>query len=337
MPFLSQCVDFAKKAALPQLGAVDKLIPSIRTRWHSLKADSPQDLCARGHSAKLMAARQGVDSDECRILAFALMAEALRRSRGIELYDVQIRASLALAGGNIAEMQTGEGKTFSCAPAAYLHSLAGRGVHIATPNDYLASRDFDLVLPAFRLLGGRAGLLSTDSDASRKQEAYQCDVTYGPGHEFGFDYLRDQLSLRAESQRQLGEHLISGTSPSDHRASLLQRGLYYAIIDEIDNVLLDDAASPLVLSQASGSPAADADVCRAARKVALRLDPETHFRASAALSGVRLTSEGEQLIHDCDSTYDVELLQRTWTEYIEQALRAETLQRDVHYTVDSEG
>ena len=109
------------------------------------------------------------------------MAESVRRARGIELYDVQLQTALVLARGGIAEMQTGEGKTYSCAPAALLHALTGRGVHIATPNSYLAERDYQLLLPAYKLLAVRVGLLPERTTPDQKRSAYHSDVTYGTG------------------------------------------------------------------------------------------------------------------------------------------------------------
>ena len=117
------------------------------------------------------------------------MAETIRRTLGLELFDVQLLAGLALARGAVAEMQTGEGKTLAAALPAFLHGLRGRGVHVVTPNSYLAERDWRQLVPTYELLGVSAGLLGEEVVAEVKRAAYHCDITYGTGYEFGFDYL----------------------------------------------------------------------------------------------------------------------------------------------------
>ena len=312
-------------------------IAAIRERRQALVDLSPAELIQHRDRAQRQVCDMGVDDQRVRIDAFALMVEALYRARGIELYDVQLMASLVLAGGGIAEMQTGEGKTFSCAPAAFLHALTGRGVHVATPNSYLAKRDHELLRPAFRLLEIEAGLLPEEAAAEVKRQAYRCDITYGTGHEFGFDYLRDQLVLRAAARTGLGEGLrrkLSSGGSID--TGLAQRGLYFSIVDEADNVLLDDAASPLILSSMAAAEAADAEVHRAALQLAATLRQNEHFRVTTGGGSVRLTDEGIAWIHRAQQDLPVDQLQRTWTEYVQQALYAQLLKRDVHYIIDDD-
>jgi preprotein translocase subunit SecA len=322
---------------VPRDARDDEILVGVHARSDTLVGLSKEQLRERAEQLRLTVLHESVDAVACRVEAFALMYEALRRRRGIALYDVQLLAGLALARGQIAEMETGEGKTFACAPAALLHSLSGRGVHVATPNVYLAKRDFELVLPAFEILGVHAGLLDEHASDEKKRLAYRCDVTYGAGYEFGFDYLRDQLTLRQYSSRPLGrtmlERLAGVDSPTDQ---LLQRGLYYAIVDEADHVLLDDAASPLVLSATDEVDAPDAELHRAAGGVANQLLAGIHFRITGA-AGVELTRDGIARIHQSTSHLSLEELQRTWSEYVEQALQARLLKRDVHYVVDKNG
>ena len=181
------------------------LVAAIREQEEQLTSLSPERLRERSDQVRTMVSRETPDAPRAQIDAFALTCEALRRARSIHLYDVQLMAASALAKGGIVEMQTGEGKTFACAPAAYLHALTGRGVHVATPNQYLAGRDFEILLPAYRLLGIRVGLLPERSGSpTEKRDAYCCDITYGTGYEFGFDYLRDQLTLQESSRRTPG-------------------------------------------------------------------------------------------------------------------------------------
>lgn len=313
------------------------ILDGVHARCAELKGLSSEQLREHAERLRLHIALESADDAACHIEAFSLMYEALRLRRGITLYDVQLLAASAMACGQIAEMQTGEGKTFACAPAALLHAFTGRGVHVATPNLYLASRDYELISPALEGLGVRVGLLDEQGTRDAKRRAYQCDVTYGAGYEFGFDYLRDQLSLRQSAGRPLGESLLqrlAGTNATSDR--LLQRGLYYAIVDEADQVLLDDAASPLVLSASNDVDAPDAALHRAASTAAEQLLPGIHFRA-AGTAGVELTRDGVARIHQATSKLPMKVLRRTWTEYVEQALQARLLKRDVHYIIDENG
>ncbi|MDP6468781.1 MAG: hypothetical protein QF918_13620, partial [Pirellulaceae bacterium] len=137
--------------------------------------------------------------------AFAVVFTAAQRVLAIDLYDVQLLSGLALARGTIAEMQTGEGKTFAALLPAYLHALAGDGVHVMTVNAYLAKRDFEQIAPVYRLLGLSVGLIEADIPPDAKRNAYASDITYGPGYEFGFDYLRDQVALISRCKPRLGD------------------------------------------------------------------------------------------------------------------------------------
>lgn len=309
------------------------LVAPIMHRARQLESLTPEQLQENSATVRALVNHKTVDAAEARIEAFAAMFEALRRARRIRLYEPQLHAALVLAGGAIAEMQTGEGKTFACAPAAYLHSLTGRGVHVATPNTYLSERDCELLAPAYRQLGVDVAALPEQSDPADKRQAYRCDITYGTGYEFGFDYLRDQLALRVASQRPLGTGVLESLGGGDAARPLIQRGLYYSIVDEVDNVLLDDAASPLILSGAVSGEAPDADVHRAARRMISTLVEGKHFRVEASGGDVELTEAGTALVHEQDDWIPIRQLVRTWVEYIEQALRANLLRRDVHYVV----
>ncbi|MCA9216018.1 MAG: hypothetical protein KDB27_23285, partial [Planctomycetales bacterium] len=273
------------------------------------------------------------------IEAFALANESLRRVLGVELYDVQLIAAKALADGTIAEMQTGEGKTFAALPAAVWRGLFGRGVHISTPNTYLAERDFQQLKPVYEAAGILVGLLPENAPAGEKRAAYACDVTYGSGYEFGFDYLRDQLVLRSRAEMQLGEPLLAPLlgRADRHRTQLetCQRGLAFAIIDEADNVMIDDATSPLILAEADPGPAPDSDAVHLARQIALTLSEE-HVVQSGP-NQIELTPAGREHVHSPVVPIPVKELQRPWASYVETALRAERFyQRDVHYVIDDD-
>lgn len=274
--------------------------------------------------------------------AFALLTESLRRSHGIILYDVQLLGGQVLSEGAIAEMQTGEGKTFVASLPAFLHGLAGRGVHVATTNSYLAERDCEEVKPALERLGLTVGQLKDDATPEEKQAAYACDITYGTGYEFGFDFLRDQLTLRAQQNKTLGlsyRQRLRGEFQS--APELLQKEHAFAVVDEADSVLIDEATTPLVLSGSSPGDAPSPLVYQTAREIALLLDVESEVDLDAKANQCSLTKAGTERIHEFLkerlNRYGSQLaaaLKRPWHQYVEQALRAEyLLQRDVHYVV----
>ena len=163
--------------------------------------------------------------------AFAVVREASVRTTGMRHFDVQLIGGMVLHEGKIAEMRTGEGKTLVSTLPAYLNGLTGRGVHIITVNDYLASRDAEWMGEIHRFLGLTVGCIQNEMDDAERKEAYACDITYGTNNEFGFDYLRDNMKFDVES--------------------LVQREHYYAIIDEVDSILIDEARTPLIISGAS--------------------------------------------------------------------------------------
>ena len=276
------------------------------------------------------------DSDAFLTAGFSLVNEALRRVMGFEFYDTQLFAGIALTRGSIAEMQTGEGKTVVAALPAYIHGLSGAGVHVATVNSYLAARDFEILSPVFEILGLTAGLIEEDAEPDDKRAAYSADVTYGTGYDFGFDYLRDQSAMRNQSRGQLGEQFRSrlcGTAPTTR--ATMQRGLKFAIIDEVDSVLIDDATSPLVISEFGGETAPDADAWVVASKAADSLAKDTDYTFEVKTGEIKLTSGGFSQVHENMDSIPLSLLERPWSEYIEQTLRARLVfRRDAHYVVD---
>lgn len=160
--------------------------------------------------------------------AFAVVREAAKRTINMRHFDVQILGGIVLHRGMIAEMATGEGKTLAATLPIYLNALAGKGAHLVTVNDYLAKRDRDWMGPVYEFLGMTVGVIQHDMDDEARQAAYNCDITYGTNNEFGFDYLRDNMKLRKEDR--------------------VQRGFYYAIVDEVDSILIDEARTPLIIS-----------------------------------------------------------------------------------------
>ncbi|MFA5410894.1 MAG: hypothetical protein WC321_03430, partial [Candidatus Omnitrophota bacterium] len=166
--------------------------------------------------------------DEILPEAFAVVRETARRTIGLRHFDSQIAGGVILHEGKIAEMATGEGKTLVATLPAYLNALLGRGVHIVTVNDYLARRDREWMGPVYEFLGLSVGVIQHEMSDEQRQFAYSCDITYGTNNEFGFDYLRDNMKYRLED--------------------LVQRPFYYAIVDEVDSILIDEARTPLIIS-----------------------------------------------------------------------------------------
>jgi preprotein translocase subunit SecA len=193
----------------------------------SLKALDDAALQARTADLKARVAA-GAKLDELAPEAFAVVREAARRTLGMRHFDVQLVGGLALHEGKIAEMRTGEGKTLVATLPAYLNALAGKGVHVVTVNEYLAARDANWMGPVYRFLGLSVGVIRNGLTHAEKQQAYGADITYGTNNEFGFDYLRDNLAFRREDQ--------------------MQRGLAYAIVDEVDSILIDESRTPLIIS-----------------------------------------------------------------------------------------
>ena len=217
--------------------------------------------------------------------AFALVREASRRVLGERHYDVQIMGAIVLHEGKILELKTGEGKTLTSVPAGYLNAIEGHGVHIITVNDYLAQRDASWMGPIYNFLGLTVGVIVSNMDNERRRQAYSCDVTYGTNNEFGFDYLRDNMKLRAQDKIQ----------PKHH----------YCIIDEIDSILIDEARTPLIIS---GPADDDTELARNAEKITsyfkeCEKDPETgEYPVASAFArfeeGAKLEPEGDYMLDE---------------------------------------
>jgi preprotein translocase subunit SecA len=254
--------------------------------------------------------------------AFAVAREASRRillipnadspDKTMRHFDVQIIGGIVLHQGNITEMTTGEGKTLVATLPAYLNALEGKGVHIVTVNDYLANRDMNWMLPMYEFLGLSAGAIQSNQSYEDKQAAYRADITYGTNNEFGFDYLRDNMRIHLEEQ-------VQGT-------------LNYAIVDEVDSILIDEARTPLIISGPSDESTERYFV---ADKIARKLKPGKHYEIKEKEKGANLTDEGIGIVEKelgVDSIYsDIHM---DWPHYIEQSLRAHSLfLKDTDYVV----
>lgn len=178
--------------------------------------------------------------------AYALCREAGRRAISMRHYDVQMIGGIALFEGCIAEMQTGEGKTLTATLPLYLHSLSGKGAHLATVNDYLAKRDAEWMRPLFDMLGVSVGIIQTPDDQTSRRKSYAAAITYGTAKEFGFDFLRDRLLMRAQNRLET-EMLGAGGGFNQSGDSVVMRGMHYCLVDEADSILIDEARTPLII------------------------------------------------------------------------------------------
>jgi len=261
----------------------------------------------------------GRSLDDLLVPAFATVREAAKRTLGQRHFDMQLIGGMVLHEGSIAEMKTGEGKTLVATLPTYLNALAGKGVHVVTVNDYLARRDSEWMGQIYRFLGLSVGVIVHGLDDRQRAEAYAADITYGTNNEFGFDYLRDNMKYEL--------------------AQMAQRGHYFAIVDEVDSILVDEARTPLIIS----GPLDDrSELYNAIDGLLPRLAPE-HFDLDEKQRSVSLTEAGnvkiEELLAEANllkegSLYDA--ANATLVHHVNQALRAHTLfQRDKDYIVSN--
>ncbi len=260
--------------------------------------------------------QEGTSLDKLLVPAFATVREGAKRALGQRHFDVQLIGGMVLHEGNIAEMKTGEGKTLVATLAVYLNAITGKGVHVVTVNDYLAKRDAEWMGRVYRFLGLTVGNIVHGLDDDERKAAYACDVTYATNNELGFDYLRDNMKLRKDD--------------------MVQRGHAFAIVDEVDSILIDEARTPLIIS----GPLEDrADLYMAVDKFIPELQPE-HYELDEKQRQVTLNDDGnefmEKLLAEAEllkgSLYDIENV--TLVHHVNQALKAHKLfQRDKDYIV----
>ena len=257
---------------------------------------------------------KGETLEDILVEAFATSREAAYRVIGEKPYYVQILGALAIHYGNIAEMKTGEGKTLTCVMPAYLNALDGKGVHIITVNEYLATRDAEWMGGIHRFLGLTVGVNRRDLSSEEKQDVYNCDITYSTNNEIGFDYLRDNMVVRKEER--------------------VQRPLNFAIIDEVDSVLIDEARTPLIIS---GGQMENSNLYIDADRLAKSLKKDKDFILDEKTKTVNLTDKGVEEAEkkfNLDNLYD--LSNSVLLHYINQALRANyAMNKDVDYVVQN--
>jgi preprotein translocase subunit SecA len=230
--------------------------------------------------------------------AFSLVREAGRRALNMRHFDVQILGGAALFDGCIAEMQTGEGKTLTATLPLYLHALSGHGAHLATVNDYLAERDADWMRPIYQILGVTVGKVLTNSSSDERRKAYGCDMTYGTAKEFGFDFLRDRLLLRAQG-RMHSDFLGEGSNERWHAGGdqPVQRTMHFVLVDEADSILIDEARTPLIIGSL-GDEAREVVIATFswAAEHAAQFEREEHYTLEEDTRKVELNGRGRQLV-----------------------------------------
>jgi preprotein translocase subunit SecA len=272
------------------------------------------DAALKGKTAELRTRLDnGASLDELLPEAFAVVREASKRTLGMRHYDVQMIGAIGLHKGMICEMRTGEGKTLTATSALYLNALPARGAHLITVNDYLASRDAEWMGQIYRFLGMSVGTIVHGLYHADRQRSYRCDITYGTNNEFGFDYLRDNMKETIEKY--------------------VQRDLHYAIVDEVDSILIDEARTPLIISGEADKPA---DLYITVNQAVPSLRRDLDYVVDEKAHSVQLTDAGVDRIErllECKNLYAPE--NNELLHHVNQALRAHSLyKKDVNYLVE---
>ena len=321
--FLKKIFGSKNERELKRLG---KLVVGINAFEPALEKLSDSELANKTIEFRARL-EKGETLDQLLPEVFACVRESARRTLGLRHFDVQMIGGMVLNAGKIAEMRTGEGKTLVATLPVYLNALPGEGVHVVTVNDYLANRDANWMRPVYEKLGMSVGVILSGQSSEQKREAYAADITYGTNNEYGFDYLRDNMALRLEDK--------------------VQRGMFFAIVDEVDSILIDEARTPLIISGAAEN---SSELYKRVNALMPRLQAQTeevpgHYILDEKQRQAELTEEGHLLIEQLlikdgfleanDSLYAVTNL--SLLHHIHAALRAHTLfHRDVEYIVQDD-
>ncbi|MDO5145033.1 MAG: preprotein translocase subunit SecA [bacterium] len=308
--FVKRLLGGSNDAALKRL---KKTVDAVEALEESYKKLSDSELQAK--TAEFRARLQnGETEDDILPEAFAAIREADARVLGMRPFHVQVIGGIVLHQGSIAEMKTGEGKTLVATLPAYLNALSGKGVHVVTVNDYLASYQSAWMGKAFRFMGLSVGLIVHDMEPDERRAAYACDITYGTNNELGFDYLRDNMVIRQEN--------------------LVQRGHHYAIVDEVDSILIDEARTPLIIS---GQGERSTELYSRVDQVVRGLRRDDHFTVDEKKKSIALTDAGAERVEKAfgvDNINDAENAELY--HHVHCALRAQFLmRRDVDYMVQN--
>ena len=290
---------------------VEKIVDRIEAYDEDMQKLTDDELKGKTREFKERLA-EGETLDDLLPEAFAVCREGAWRAVGMKHFRVQLIGGVVLHQGRIAEMKTGEGKTLVATLAAYLNALTGKGVHVVTVNDYLASRDAEWMGKIYNFLGLTVGCVTHAIEGEDRKAAYRCDITYGTNNEFGFDYLRDNMVTYEEE--------------------LIQRELNFAIVDEVDSILIDEARTPLIIS---GQGVDSSGMYVSANSFVKTLLKDTDYKIDEKDNQISLTDEG---VAQCEQYFDIQNFSdpdnMELNHYVNQALRANYLmKRDVDYIV----
>ena len=284
-----------------EIKRITPLVDKIEALRPAMQALSDEQLADKTKEFKERLAN-GETLDDLLVEAYAVVREAAVRVLGMEHYRVQLIGGIVLHQGRIAEMRTGEGKTLVATLPAYLNALEGKGVHIVTVNDYLAKRDADEMGKIHEFLGLKVGCVLNSMDNDERREMYNCDITYVTNNELGFDYLRDNMVI--------------------YKEQLVQRGLHYVIIDEVDSVLIDEARTPLIISGQSGKSTRLYEACDILARQMQRGEASGEFNKMDAIMGVEIEETGDFIVNEKDKVIN---LTAQGVEKVEQFFKIENL------------
>jgi preprotein translocase subunit SecA len=309
-----------------RLGRFAAIAHQVNALEATLEGETDDQLKARSQALKLRA-RQGDSLNPMIPEAFALVREAAKRTIKQRHYDVQLVGGCAIHYRSIAEMETGEGKTLVATLPAFLNALQGKGVHVVTVNDYLAHRDADWMGPIYKMLGQTVGCIQTGMPDGARRAAYACDITYGTSKEFGFDFLRDELKrlqLGGDAQRKTFEQAFLGRGGHVEGEMPVQRTHHYAIVDEADSILIDEARTPLIIGANNQPTQEEAAAYYGADQLAATLVRTKDFKYDPQERKAELNAAGRRKVqavagHSSFVTLTVDGLY----EYVERALRAQ--------------
>ncbi|MBX7166458.1 MAG: preprotein translocase subunit SecA [Pirellulales bacterium] len=333
MPSLASLFGFTSQG---RIGAYRALLPKIAGYESELMALGEQELRKRSLALRYRAKSQE-PLVELLPEAFALVREAGRRTLNMRHFDVQLIGGMAMFHHGIVEMQTGEGKTLTATLPMYIYALAGKGAHLATVNDYLAKRDADWMRPIYEALGMSVGIIQTGMQPAARRGAYASDITYGTAKEFGFDFLRDRLLLRRIREGQLDVLAgMLGQAGGIDGDKPLQRDPYFALVDEADSILIDEARTPLIISALPTEAQKMAVACyQWTAEVVQHFVEDEHFEYDPLKQKAELTAAGRQLVRQLPKPTAMDAMGMfTIYNFIERGLRVEkAFTRDRQYVV----
>ena len=310
LEFLKKIMGAGNDAQLKKLEKPVKAVMALEEEYRALTDEQLQAKTAEFRQRL----QNGETEDDILPEAFATVREAADRVLGMRPFRVQVLGGIVLHQGRIAEMKTGEGKTLVATMPAYLNALRGEGVHVVTVNDYLARRDSEWMGKVYRFLGLSVGLIVHDLEPEERRAAYACDITYGTNNELGFDYLRDNMVIRQDN--------------------LVQRGHAFAIVDEVDSILIDEARTPLIIS---GQGEKSTELYDRVDAVVRTMKPGVHFEVEEKKKAVTLTDEGAQKVENAFNIENINDAENSeLNHHVNCALRAHNLmKRDVDYVVQN--